>query len=138
MPAEPRFDLDLRFGKDGERFVHRLLSHIYDAPTRVEVKSDRQCGRTGRLYVEYECLRADGQWHKSGIAATEADLYAFVLGADTGATLILPTEGLRQMVRKLGRDARNRKEETDGSHPTKGIVFSLADVPRHVMEFPFL
>ena len=45
--TEKNFDIDLRYGHDGEKLVHSLLSGGY----KVEVKTDRLAHSTGNLAI---------------------------------------------------------------------------------------
>ena len=134
--AEPRWDLDLDFGKQGEDYVHETLRHIVKNPLKVEVKSDRRCLDTGNIYIEYQCRKASG-WEPSGIATTEADFWAINFG-DTGLTLMCPTEALKQMARSVGKDKSRLREETDGSHPTKGVLIRMDDIVTLARSAPFM
>lgn len=115
--GRPEFDVDLRFGEAAEAYIEDVRSGFFAG--KVEVKHDSRYSTTGNLYVEYECFRG-GRWQRSGIATTEAHVWAFVL---YGSNLILaaPTDLLKEICRrqlKAGRVA----QETDGSHPTKGVL----------------
>lgn len=91
------FDLDLRFGQEREG----VLGNIF-AGNLVEVKSDRQCWRTGNLFVEFRC---GGK--PSGLAVTLADYWAFEYRADRW--LIVRTGELKRLCRvalEQGRVAR--------------------------------
>ena len=115
---EPRFDIDAEYGRQGELFV----SSIIDSLTKgsIEVKRDSRFAQTGNVYVEYEC-RKRGNWTKSGIATTEAELWAFVLG-DSNVVFVVPTSSLKELVLELWRNPKNRREETDGDCPSKGVI----------------
>ena len=79
---------------------------------------------TGRLYVEYECLGRNG-WYPSGIDATDSDVWVFVLGS-TASAIVIATDLLRQLVGRVRRNPRFCRKETDGDHPTKGVVLPLS------------
>jgi len=44
------WDIDLRYGQDGEEYVRRLLTM-----ETVEVKRDRRWKETGNIYIETSC-----------------------------------------------------------------------------------
>ena len=116
---EPRFDIDCEIGHQGELVV---LSTVEALKTgRAEVKTDVRCLQTGNLYIEYRCRRRDG-WHDSGIADTETDVWAFVIG---DLVLVVPTATLVEIAREAWRNPANRREETNGSHPTQGVVIAV-------------
>ena len=68
--VQKNFDIDLRFGNDGESVVLSLLN----GGQKIEVKTDRLAHLTGNIAVEF---RYKG--YPSGISTTEADYWAFVL-----------------------------------------------------------
>ena len=80
------FRYDLKVGQLAEKWLGELLSG-----KTLEVKRDLRASRTGKVFVEFFC-----RGKPSGIATTEADFWAFVIG--TGYVVILPTEALREIV----------------------------------------
>ena len=123
---EPRFDIDNRYGHDGERLVGDVIQGMVTGCT--EVKRDGMFHKTGNLYVEYECHRRDG-WHKSGIATTEADAWAFVLG-ESNVVICIATSVLKEIARDRYRQGHTA-EETNGSHPTRGVLIPAALIVEH-------
>jgi len=122
---EPRFDIDYERGRQGELLVAGLIEAL--KTERVEVKRDDVCSRTGNVYVEYQCLRG-GAWRRSGIATTQAETWAFVL-AGGEVVVALATSSLLEVARRYWRKGqRYRRQETDGSHPTKGVVIPIGDL----------
>lgn len=116
---EPRFDLDLDYGRHGELVVSDIAEAVRNQS--IEVKRDAMWAKTGNLYVEYACLKFNGKWEWSGIKTTTATLYAFVLG-DTETTLFVPTGLLLEWCRELLAKSDVFKGECKrGSHPTKGV-----------------
>jgi hypothetical protein len=120
---EPRFDVDYEYGHQGELFVGFVIEAL--KRDRVEVKRDARYSQTGNFYVEYECRR-NGHWCKSGIATSEAELWAFVLG-DSGMCVVIPTQSLKELCRQRFRQ-RHVAAELDGSHPTKGVLVSASSL----------
>lgn len=91
------WDLDLRFGQEGEVFVNKLLTLPIET---IEVKRDRKWSRTGNFYIEVECWSHNNQsWYLSGINATKATHQAFLLH---DSVLIFPTERIKETVRLHG------------------------------------
>jgi len=118
---QPSWDLDLRYGKDGERAVAKFIEGFENG--YVEVKRDRRFVDTNRIYIEYECLRG-GVWQPSGIATSTADYWALIL-AET-IVLGVPTAALRRCYLKaLDPVLKMTVSETDGSHPTHGVAIGL-------------
>lgn len=117
----PQFDLDLRRGQRGERIVAAFIEGFTNGT--IEVKSDAKWIETQRIYIEFECRRADG-WQPSGIVATKATYWALVL--HESIVIGVPTWALRWCYqRALDPKLRLVREEKDGSHPTRGVAIPL-------------
>ena len=100
------FDIDLKFGEDGERW----LTLLADEKT-MEVKRDRLWHKTGNLFFEYQC-----NGNKSGLAITKADYFAVILskrGANV-ATFIWRTDCLKSALRKILAEGKASKTELAG------------------------
>lgn len=100
MGWNPKFDLDLQYGQDGENWLRWLGTD----QARVEVKTERDTWyTTGNVVFEY---RSRGK--PSGIATTESDWWVQVLklGDETHAcfvfNVIYMKENLRAMFRNPG------------------------------------
>lgn len=118
---EPRWDADFEVGRQGELWVQSIVESL--AGDAREVKTDERFADTGNLYVEYECKRR-GKYQPSGIATTEAPVWAFVLQLD-GVVLVVATDLLKQVARK--QHSRGRTAECSrGSHPTRGVLVPVA------------
>ena len=88
------WDLDFRFGQEGEQYVANLVE-------TVEVKTDRRWKETGNLYIEIHCYSPNTQgWYPSGLLATKASHWAFNL---EGTVLIVPTVVLKDACTRFGR-----------------------------------
>lgn len=75
MGWNPKFDLDLKFGQQGEQWLRTL-----GAPggLKIEVKTERdQWFSTGNLVFEYRC-----RGKPSGVSTTEADFWVQILSKD--------------------------------------------------------
>lgn len=125
---EPRWDIDLDRGEAAQSFAFGVLEHIQNGDGRtVEVKRDDRSQETGNVYIEYECERADG-WNPSGIAATEAKLWVFVLEQDQ-LLVAITVERLKDVCRTALKDGRARKGGCmRGSHPTRGVILPITDL----------
>ena len=89
------WDLDLRYGQEGESYIKSLLNI-----ETVEVKRDKRWKNTGNLYIETWCWSDNNsEWYPSGLQASKATHWAFVLEA---MAFIVPTEQLKQTVEKYG------------------------------------
>lgn len=122
---EPRFDIDIERGKQGEMFVHGIIEALKGGGHRVEIKRDDRSQETGNIYVEYMC-RKRGRFEWSGIATTEAQIWVYVLEQGHLAVAI-STERLKDLARTAIQRGRVA-EERDGSHPTKGAIVPIRDL----------
>lgn len=114
------FDIDLKFGKEGEDTVANLLSI-----ETVEVKRDKRWKETGNLYIETDCwYNASQSWEKSGLSVSKATHYAFVL---ENMVVIIPTPDLKAIVEKSGRAIECRIEP----NPSKGYLIKLSHIVEH-------
>jgi len=118
--AEPRFDLDLQYGQQGELQIGDFLEWIASGNGRVEVKRKRYLDH--RLYVETHSDKGrTGNYQASGINVTTALLWTFVIG-DTGIHIAVPTAALRAAI----EDPSSKPvEERDGSCPTRGVLIDF-------------
>ncbi|ANH49316.1 hypothetical protein uvFWCGRAMDCOMC403_052 [Freshwater phage uvFW-CGR-AMD-COM-C403] len=92
------FDLDFRFGQEGEALVNQLLTE----GGTIEVKRDRKWWSTNNLYIEVECWYQRSQsWEPSGLSVTKAAYWAFVL--ERGVFMV-PTGHVRHAIQKYGRE----------------------------------
>lgn len=120
---EPRFDVDMVFGHQAELWTGRLVDYLKAG--RIEVKHKRRLDSS--FYVEYSCLRG-GLWQPSGISTTEAAIWLFMI-ADTGVAVVVEATRLRSVVKHIFKvRPRSRVRETDGSHPTLGVLVRLSDL----------
>lgn len=114
------FDLDLKFGVEGENTVANLLSI-----ETVEVKRDARWKDTGNLYIETECWYNSSQsWEPSGLSVSKSTHYAFVL---EGMVVIVPTQDLVEVVNLNGRPIECKIEP----NPSKGYLIKLS----HIVEY---
>jgi hypothetical protein len=114
------FDIDLKFGKQGEETVANLLSI-----ETVEVKRDARWKETGNLYIETECWYNNSQsWQPSGLSVSKATHYAFVL---EGMVVIIPTEDLKTITYDKGRPIECKIEP----NPSKGYLIKLSHIVEH-------
>jgi len=116
---QPNYDMDLRYGKEGEVYVNHLLtSPIED----VEVKRDRKWIETGNVFIEQECWSdIVGSWYRSGINATTATHWSFVL---EDMVLTVPTQTVQKAIAMFGiRREMNRPE-----YSTKGMTVTVNDL----------
>jgi hypothetical protein len=95
----PKFDADLKFGEQGEKWLLWLGSN----GAKVEVKTERdQWAKTGNIVFEFYCHRRN---IKTGIASTEADYWVQLLSLDNKIVggFIWPTIVLKEFLRKVHR-----------------------------------
>ena len=115
------WDLDLRFGQEGEVIVNYFLT----APVEtVEVKRDRRWKETGNLYIETECWSdALACWYASGIMVTKASHWSFVL---EDLVLTVPTDTIRKAIAVYGL----KKEMNRPEYSTKGFLITVDNLLR--------
>lgn len=92
--ARSKFDVDLRYGEAREEaFVHVLLR------AHVEVKSDREAARTGKVFIEVRQGAAEmGKGRKSGLSVTEAHWWAIeIVGV---CWVLIETDRLKALARQ--------------------------------------
>jgi hypothetical protein len=91
------WDIDLRYGQDGEESVRRLLTM-----ETVEVKRDRRWKETGNIYIETSCYYVNERGFKSsGLSVSQATHWAFVL---EDLTVIVSKSDLINTVKEYGRN----------------------------------
>jgi hypothetical protein len=91
------FDIDFRYGWEGELVVNWLLSAPIET---VEVKRDKKWCRTGNFFIEVECWSDNNKcWYPSGITTSKATHQAFVIH---DSVLVFPTKRIRDTVREHG------------------------------------
>jgi len=113
------WDLDLRFGQEGEVLVNSLLTSPIET---VEVKRDRRWKETGNLYIETECWSdVLACWYASCISTTKATHWSFIL---EDSVLTVPTDNIRKAIAIYGiRREMNRPE-----YSTKGFTITVQDL----------
>ena len=117
------WDIDYAYGRQGELFVADLLATL-QVGTQVEVKRSRYGDH--QVYIEYEHSprRLKGQYEPSGIAVTQAMVWAFV--ADSWC-LFVPTEHLKRIARLVLQKRPDLRRETNHSDcPTRGVMVYTA------------
>ena len=118
--AEPRFDRDLAYGRQGELQINEFYEWIANGDGRVETKKKRYLDH--KLYIETEKdPDGTGIYRPGGINETAADVWCFVIG-DTGIHVAIPTPLLREA---LADPSSRPVEERDGSCPTRGYLIDF-------------
>ena len=113
------WDLDLRFGQEGEVFVNSLLTAPIET---VEVKRDRRWKETGNVYVETECWSdVLASWYASGISTTKASHWTWVL---EDAVITFPIETIRKAIAMYGV----KREMNRSEYSTKGFTVTVNDL----------
>lgn len=124
--ANSDFDIDLKFGQQGEATVSNILTI-----ETVEVKRDKRWKHTGNLYIETECWYNTAQaWKASGLKVSKATHYAFVL---ENMVVIVTTEDLKTVVRRSGRAIECKIEP----NPSRGYLIKLSHIIEHQMQGAF-
>lgn len=116
MGNKSDWDLDLRFGQEGEVAANALLTAPIET---VEVKRDKRWKDTGYLYIETECWSDVPQhWYKSGLSVTKASHWSFVL---EDILITIPTEKLKLAVGLYGLP----KEMNRPEYSTRGYLITV-------------
>lgn len=114
-----KFDVDLKFGQEGEEWLVLLAKH-----QTIEVKRDRVWSRTGNLYFEYHSYGKP-----SGFAATEADYFAYILCNHDGAAttvFLWKTDMLKDSLRKLLKGGVVKTTNGGDDMATKGVIVPMS------------
>ena len=94
MSDRAKFDLDLQYGQDGERW----LTWLGTDQAKVEVKTERDTwATTGNAVFEYKC-----RGKASGIAVTTSDYWMHVFKLHDVALMVMTfhTQDLREFLRE--------------------------------------
>jgi hypothetical protein len=111
------FDIDLRYGQEGESYVKQLLNI-----ETIEVKRDKRWKNTGNLYIEVWCWSDNNsEWYPSGLQATKASHWAFVLEE---MVVIVPVAQLIKTVEKYG----HKIECSIPPNYSKGFLIKVNDL----------
>lgn len=111
------FDIDLRYGQEGESYVQSLLNL-----ETIEVKRDKRWKNTGNLYIEVWCWSENNsEWYPSGLQATKASHWAFVLEE---MVVIVPVAQLIKTVEKYG----HKIECSIPPNYSKGFLIKVNDL----------
>ena len=90
-----KFDLDLDFGKVGEKYIEQ----VFEGDGRIEVKTERDiCATTGNIAIE---VRSRGKL--SGISITDARTWIQLLSIDNTIKggFIIPVKQLKARIKEL-------------------------------------
>ena len=110
------WDIDLRYGQQGEIYVNNLLASPIET---VECKRDRRWRETGNLFIETHCYSSQvGTWYESGIRVTRATHWAFILDDNV---LILPTSKIKALLVPLGHQVSMIRD----NYSTKGYLLPI-------------
>lgn len=114
------WDLDFRFGQEGEVAANALLTAPIET---VEVKRDRRWKFTGNIYIETECWNDDDprHWYPSGLSVSKATHWTFVL---EDLVVTIPTHKLRLAVNTYGQAVEMNRPV----FATKGFLITVNDL----------
>jgi hypothetical protein len=131
----PNWDIDLKFGVEGEHALAGLFAAIDGDSAQVEVKTDRKAIATGNLYVE--CLQLPSgatEYKPSGVATSNASHWAFKVEF---VTIIVPTKELLWAARHKAKRDGLVVGGKNGDNPTKGVLLKLSDILEAFNAGPF-
>lgn len=110
------FDLDFRYGQDGELYVNNLLQ---DPLKTVECKRDSRWIDTGNIFIETEnWSNAINEWRKSGLSISKATHWSFILEE---MVIIVPIDTLKKATREYGRPIEMAIEP----NPSRGYLITI-------------
>jgi hypothetical protein len=117
MPANNKFDLDLKFGQQGEEWLKLLADE-----RKIEVKRDRMWAKTGNIFIEYEYKK-----NPSGLFVTEADYFAYILYKDgvNIAVYIWKTDIIKSVITKWIETKKFKSVNGGDNYATKGLVIPI-------------
>lgn len=129
---QPRFDHDLEIGRQGELFVASVQDSFADGTVHIETKTDQRVAQTGNVYIEYK-QKPSGylDFKDSGIATTQAALWAFVLPSNV--LIVAPTESVRAAARHYYPG--HRRECVRGDNPTRGVVIRVGSFVEYLYRY---
>ena len=97
-----KFDLDLDFGKVGERYIEQ----VFEGDGRIEVKTERDIwATTGNIAIEVRC-----RGKLSGISTTDARTWIQLLSVDNviKGGFIMPVKQLKARIKELHESGEAR------------------------------
>ena len=112
------FDLDLKFGQEGEQWLTILGREI-----KVEVKRERdKWKKTGNIAFEFRC-----SGKPSGLAVTKADYWVHVLSFDgvPEAAFIFRVPRLKERLKAMHKEGRVRVTNGGDRDAAEMILFPL-------------
>ena len=121
----PNWDIDLKFGEDGENWILLLGSD----KSKIEVKTERDdWARTGNIAIEFQF-----RGNPSGIAKTTADWWIHLLafGGEVKAAFVLPVPALRQFV-FVNAINRQFKIVTGGDNKDSDLILVPIEMIHHI------
>jgi hypothetical protein len=100
-------------GDRGERLVKRLLDLGIET---IEVKNDQKSIDTGNVFIETKCYNEKTQeWYASGINATKAKVWFYILNDTPFLALVGQPETIREAINDMPeRQANNTKPLAEG------------------------
>ena len=94
-----KFDIDLDFGKVGEKVVEEM----FEGDGKIEVKTEREIWKTSKnIAIEIRC-----RGKLSGISTTKAKTWIHMLDGGGGG-FIFPVKELREKIKKRKQDGKLR------------------------------
>ena len=92
------FDIDLKFGKMGEKFTQQ----VFEGNSKVEIKTERDIWeKTGNIAIEMRC-----KGKPSGISTTESDVWIHLLSVNSviKGGFLFKVDELKGLIKKLHKE----------------------------------
>lgn len=116
---ESRFDLDLKFGQQGEQWLSLLADE-----RKIEVKRERDTWKSTRnICFEFRC-----SGKPSGLAVTQADYWAHILSynGQAEAVVLIRTELLKERLRAMLASGSVKTVSGGDRDAAEMVLFPLA------------
>lgn len=116
--AQKGWDIDLKFGQEGERWLTLLADE-----RKVEVKRERDAwARTGNLFFE-----TTYKGHPSGVNATQSDYWAHLLSLDGKIVggVIIDVGTLKMNLSRLVTEGKARRISGGDGNNSGGVLVPL-------------
>jgi hypothetical protein len=120
-----KFDIDLQFGQQWEKYIDDLLN----GSSKIEVKTEKDIwANTGNLAMEYQY-----KGHDSGLKVTESDIWIenFVKDGEIYFSMLFPTDKLKEVCNFVTPRLTNGGDNNDSKlalYKIKAIIDGMIEL----------